>query len=176
MYSAGIGRRYATALVEFAARSGEEERVYAQIPQLLAAWRNRAFREEITSPVRSVAAKHGLMAGLFDGGLCSTLDRFLSLVLSHRRERHLDIILRSYITLYKERHRLADAVVTTAAELEPAFRERLQRLIERQTDHSVTIDWHVDPSLLGGFVVRIEDTQIDAGLARQIEKLQNLMA
>ncbi len=175
MYAGQISRRYATALADFAAMNGDEERVYAEAVLFAKLWRTHSrLREAMTSPVVKPEARVALLAGAVEGGVSATMMRFVELVVAHRREQFFDFIMHSYIALYKRRHNICDATIVTAAEVDDASLERIRASVEQSTRCSVNLHREVDPSLLGGFRFRVDDTLVDASLATQIERLKRL--
>ena len=141
-----ISRRYAKALAEYSASLGEEARVYEQLRPF-----SRQFdflpqvREAVLSP---------------------------SLVLRHHRESCFYIMVHSFCALYRERHHIKEALLVTAAPLGKDV-EGIIRSRVRDLDHcSVNITERVDPSIIGGFVFRMEDLLIDASTASQIKLLR----
>ena len=168
-----ISRRYAKALAEYSASLGEEARVYEQ---LLPFSRQFNFlpqvREAVLSPSLSEEEKTAGIFGLFGEGQCRSLRDFVLLVLRHHRESCFYIMVHSFCALYRERHHIKEALLTTAVPLGKDV-EGIIRLRVRDLDHcSVNITEKVDPSIIGGFVFRMEDLLIDASTASQIKLLR----
>lgn len=170
MYTGLIARRYATALADFAAANGEERRVYDEVRHLAAVYRtDLSLRDALLSPVLPAAAKSALFRQVLDGTVSRTLEGFVSLVLRRRREKYLCFMLHSYVFLYKQRHGILDATLTTAAPVADEEADRIAGLTQMRT-HSRDVELHrtVDPSLVGGFVFRLDDLLVDASLSRQL--------
>ena len=139
-----ISRRYAKALAEYSASLGEEARVYEQ---LLPFSRQFDFLPQMREAV-------------------------LSPSLRHHRESCFYIMLHSFLALYRERHHIKEALLTTAVPLGKDV-EGIIRSRVRDLDHcSVNITEKVDSSIIGGFVFRMEDLLIDASTASQIKLLR----
>lgn len=170
MYTGLIAARYATALADFAAANGEECTVYDDVLRLIAVYgEDVSVRTALYSPVLPAAAKQALLRQALDGKVCPTLDRFIELVLHHRREKYLHFMLHSYVGLYKRRHGIVDATLTTAIPVSDEEADRIAGLAQMRT-HSRDVELHrtVDPSLVGGFVFRMDDLLVDASLSRQL--------
>lgn len=168
-----ISRRYAKALAEYSASLGEEARVYEQLRPF-----SRQFdflpqvREAVLSPSLSEEEKAVVIFGLFEEEPCCSLRDFVLLVLRHHRESCFYIMLHSFLALYRERHHIKEALLTTAVPLGKDV-EGIIRSRVRDLDHcSVNITEKVDPSIIGGFVFRMEDLLIDASTASQIKLLR----
>ena len=82
-------------------------------------------------------------------------------------------MLHSYVGLYKRRHGIVDAVLATAAPVSDETAGRIVSMTQMRT-HSRDVELHrtVDPSLIGGFVFRMDALLIDASLARQLENVR----
>lgn len=174
METGSIARRYATALADFAAANGEEQRVYDEVRHLTDVYAaDPSLREALFSPVLSDAAKQALLRQVLDGAVSRTLDGFVSLVLRRRREKYLCFMLHSYLSLYKQRHGILDATLTTAAPVADEEAGRIAGLIRaRMRNREVQLRRKADPSLIGGFVLRFDDFLVDASLSRQLNLLR----
>lgn len=174
MYTGLIAKRYATALADFAAANGEERRTFDEVQRLVDAYDgDPSVRAALFSPVLPVEAKLGVVRQLFDGGIGRTLDRFVGLVIRHRRERYLCFMLHSFMELSKRRHGIVDATLTTAAPVDDAVAAHVSEIARRQTDcREVRIHRRIDESLIGGFVFRMDDLLVDASLSTQLERLR----
>ena len=174
MYTGLIARRYATALAGFAAANGEERRVYDAVRHLAAVYRtDLSLRDALLSPVLPAAAKEALFRQVLDGTVSRTLEGFVSLVLRRRREKYLCFMLHSYLSLYKQRHGILDATLTTAAPVADEEADRIAGLMQMRTrSREVRLRRETDPSLIGGFVLRFDDLLVDASLARQLDTLR----
>jgi F-type H+-transporting ATPase subunit delta len=71
------------------------------------------------------------------------------------------------------RQGVTNATATSAAALRPDEIQALTTRLEQSTDGRVALDVQVDPSLLGGLVVRIGDRLIDGSVRGRLERLRN---
>ena len=127
----------------------------------------------LLSPVLPAAAKEALFRQVLDGTVSRTLEGFVSLVLRRRREKYLCFMLHSYVSLYKQRHGILDATLTTAAPVADEEADRIAGLMQMRTrSREVRLRRETDPSLIGGFVLRFDDLLVDASLARQLDTLR----
>ncbi|HIZ86555.1 MAG TPA: F0F1 ATP synthase subunit delta [Candidatus Coprenecus pullistercoris] len=168
-----ISRRYAKTLADYAAELGEEEKVYGQLLPLTEHYDYvPALRETVYSPVISPQRKAEVISSLFEGGPCRALCDFIQLVLRHRREAYLYFILHSFIDLYRERHHIKEAVLTTAVALGDGVSDVVRKAMQDRTECKINVTVRVDPAIIGGFVFRMEDTFIDASVATQLRQLR----
>ncbi len=168
-----ISRRYAKALAEYAASLGEENLVYEQLHPFSGQFDYiPRIREAVLSPALPDDEKAAVIFGLLKEEPCRSLRDFVYLVLRHHRESCFFIMLHSFLALYRQRHNLKEAVLTTAVPLGKDV-EDIIRTRARDVDHcTAVITRKVDPSIIGGFIFRMEDTLIDASTASQIKLLR----
>ena len=173
MDSGLISRRYAKALAEYSASLGEEDRVYEQLRPFAGQFDFLPrVREAVLSPSLSQDEKAAVIFGLLKDEPCSSLRKFVYTVLRHHRESCLYIMIHSFMALYRERHHIKEALLVSAAPLGEDV-EEIIRARARDVDHcTALITRRVDPSIIGGFVFRMEDLLIDASTASQIKLLR----
>mgnify|MGYP003488249870 FL=1 len=88
MYTGTIAKRYATALAEFSAVRGEERIVYDEAQRVAVCLAEvEQLREALFAPTLTEEQKIALIAKCCEGAMSGSLERFVRLVLSHRRER-----------------------------------------------------------------------------------------
>lgn len=177
MYTGLIAKRYAKALFDFALSNGEDKLVYAQVLELIEYFaQNASVKEQITSPVIAAQMKKAYVLAGVKGEVCNSLQRFVDLVMQQGREEFLVFMLHSYTSLYKEHYRIAQVELTVAAPLGEGVEEGIANLVQKNTEcSSVQLRTRTDESIIGGFVLRIDDMQMDASVAAQLGKLKNVL-
>ncbi|MDR0687192.1 MAG: F0F1 ATP synthase subunit delta [Prevotellaceae bacterium] len=168
-----ISKRYAKALLEFAAARGEDKSLYESMRLLaesIAA--TPRLRETLQSPVASGSDKEQLLCAAVGAGAGESYRRFVRLALENRREALLQNIALSYLALYRRAHRIGRVFLASAAPLSDALIGRIRHDVERRTHGTVELDLRVDPSLGGGFIFQIEDFRVDTSVAGQLEKVR----
>jgi len=171
MYTGLIASRYASALAEFSAANGDEERTYDEVRRLIGLYRrDRSLRDVLFSPVVGDEAKLEVLRGAFGRPMSASLEGFVRLVL--RREHYLYFMFYSFTDLYRRRHNIREALLVTAAPVDDRFAERVCRAAESRTHGEVRLAREVRPELIGGFVFRMDDVLIDASVAAQLKLLR----
>lgn len=169
-----IARRYARTLADFAESKGEMKRVAEEVEAFIEAYNgSMELREVLTSPVLTADAKLDVARKAFDHELSASFEGFLRLVIRHHREKWLCFILPAFVGIYKQRCGIVDMTLTTAAEVDGDFVNRLSAQVGTVT-HSREVRVHrkVDPSLIGGFRFRIDDRLLDASIATQLRRVE----
>jgi F-type H+-transporting ATPase subunit delta len=98
---------------------------------------------------------------------------FIHLVLESRREEHLLGICRYFLDLIKAEQGIRDAELVTATPLDEKLRQSIIRLITKKFDSKVDLHEKVDGSIIGGYILRVGDQQIDASISSKLEKIKN---
>ena len=128
MYTGLIASRYASALAEFSAANGDEERTYDEVRRLIGLYRrDRSLRDVLFSPVVGDEAKLEVLRGAFGRPMSASLEGFVRLVLRHRREHYLYFMFYSFTDLYRRRHNIREALLVTAAPVDDRFAGRVCR-------------------------------------------------
>lgn len=173
MYVGLIAKRYSKALYDYATEKGAAEAVYAQAEHLaeLLTSHNQLI-EAIASPVVSHEVKLDLLEKALPEGIVPCLKDFLRLVMAKEREKYLLFIVRSYLELYRKEHRIIIAKLTCAAAPSKQMLDRIDKMTEDATGCQVEIVTVVDPSLIGGFIFRVDDRILDNSVRKQIRQIE----
>lgn len=169
-----IARRYARALADFAESNGEMTRTAEEAAKFIEAYsRIGKLRQAFISPVLDPDAKVVVVRQALGGKLTGSFEGFLRLVIRHHREKWLCFMLPAFVGIYKQRCGIVDMTLTTAAETDDDFIDRLSARVGTVT-HSREVRVHrkVDPSIIGGFRFRIDDRLIDTSIATQLRRVE----
>ena len=164
---------YAEALLQVSEANGDTSQVVDEARQLLALWKQSPeLRAAMASPVLETDSKKAALTSLFSEQISPAFLNLLKLLSDRGRIGYLDAVLERLLELYREQNSISLATLTSAAPLSP---EQQASLIEKVKQvagtEQVEIDLHVDPALIGGFVLRVGSKVIDASLAGQVRRL-----
>jgi len=164
---------YAEALLQVAESRQETDTVAAQVRDLLALWHSSAqLRQAMASPVLEPEAKKAALAALFDGQVTPSVQNLLKLLADRQRIAVLDAVLERFLELYRELRHITLAKVSSATPLSEEQQAQLNQKVQAIAGtQAVEFDLHVDPALIGGFVVNLGSQVIDASLAGQVRRL-----
>lgn len=171
-----IPGRYAKALYEVAAGRGEAQKLYDAMKTLIESFdANAEMQNVMSNPFVAETDKRKLLetaAGCSDSS-CSLLDDFISLLVQNRRISLANLIAKAYIDLYRKRNNIRKVEVTTASQLTPEAEAGIRKLVEKNLDGS-TMEYSskIDPSLIGGFTVNIDNNRLDASVTNQLKNLR----
>ncbi len=173
-YGGGLSDRYAAALYDLADDEGSLDQTVEQADQLARLIETNAdFRRLCESPLIDIAqATAAARAVLEAEGFSSIVVRFVSVIAGNRRLNKLRAILGAFASLVARKRGVITAEVSTAHALSDIQREALRaRLIESGYGR-VNIHEHVDPTLLGGLVVKIGARLYDSSLKSRLQRLK----
>ena len=173
----GLAERYATALFDLADERKALDQVAGDLRSLAAMLAESAdLRRLIRSPVLDRKSQANAVAAIADAARLSPLVRnFLGLLAQNRRLFALPAMIDAFLAQLAERRGEVTAQVTSAAPLSPAQAGALQEALRKTVGAKLTIDSRIDPSLLGGLVVRFGSRMIDASLKSKLNRLQLAM-
>jgi F-type H+-transporting ATPase subunit delta len=174
---ASLAGRYASALFDLARDQRQIESVGKSLEALSQALvDSKDFNELVTSPLvsREEAGKaFGALAP--DLGLDPITTSFLGVIARNGRKNQLGAVIRAYRRLAAENRGEATADVVTARPLNDDQLAALRQQLRARAGRDVTIDATVDPSLLGGIVVKLGSQQIDASIRTKLNRLAQAM-
>lgn len=171
-----IAQVYARSLFDVASEQGNVEVVREQLGQLADALdENQDLRLFCFSPYfSSEEKKRGLQAAISD--VDPAVERFLMLLVENERLPLIGRIRREYDRLCDQAEDLLAVTVTSAVALDPAVISRLVEQISEQTGSRVELTEEVDPSIVGGVVLRVGNSILDASIRNRLENLRTEVA
>jgi F-type H+-transporting ATPase subunit delta len=109
-------------------------------------------------------------------GLHHLVRNFLLLAVDKRREAYVAEVARAYALLADRAEGLVDVEVRTAVELGEESRGRLHETLAGKLERRVRVSFVIDPSLVGGIQVKVDDRLFDASLRRRLDRLGEHLA
>jgi F-type H+-transporting ATPase subunit delta len=171
-----LAQVYARALFEVAREHGKLDELREQLAQFADALeQNRELAVFFFSPYFSTKEKQDSLGRLLDGADEELLN-FLSLLIEKHRMPVIFRIRAEYERLWDEENRTLPVEITSAIELDQATTESLGKKIGERAGRKVTLAAHVDPNILGGIVVRVGNSILDASIRNRLEQLRRHVA
>ncbi len=172
-----IARPYASALFELA----EADKSLAKVEQGLVAISTLAsesqdFARFLRSPVINTEAKsQAIEAILVKAKADATVSKFVKVVARNGRLFALPAIIEAFRAKAAEARGEVTADVTSATVLSAAQAKNLAETLKAKIGKSVTLTQHVDPSLIGGLVVKVGSQMIDSSLKTKLTAMKIAM-
>ncbi len=176
MNNAKIPVRYARALYLLAAEHNVVEQIRADLDLVFNCIRHSAeLQGALMSPVISNQTKSKIITLVFENQINTYLFSFLQLLVKNNRELYINDIHRDFTDIYRKELHIITASVTTASEINLAALENIKAIIKEAFKSEVELNREVKPSLIGGFVLRIGDQQIDNSIAGGLNRLRQTL-
>lgn len=173
MNESKIAVRYAKALFEGSLDQGKLDQVQEDLSALLSLEQQvPEFKDLLESPVLNASKKQDILTLLFKEKVDDLTYRFLIMISENKREAFLPSVCRVFKDLYKKKKGILAAQITTAGFLEELTAERVKLTLEDFFKSHVELQTEKNPELIGGFILRIEDKQLDASVATQLKKIK----
>ncbi len=165
-----VAKRYARALFEVANERGLVDQIETELRSVVDAIEGNAELAKILMhPHIAPDAKKELVSQLFQARVATETLNFLNLLIDNKRESDLAPIVRAYVVLANEARGIADAVVTTAKPLSDEEQTQLAEQFGKILNKTLRVTTVVDPSILGGVVVKIGDRLYDGSIKTKLE-------
>lgn len=168
-----VASRYAKSLIDLATEKGQLDAVYADMIQVKSVCDNsHDFMLFLNSPIIKADKKISTLKSVFEGKLNPITSAFLTIVASKRRESVIPQMAAAFIEQYKEQKNILTAVVTSANGLDAATKQKALDLLKTQLKGEIELIEKTDANLIGGFILKVGDKQVDKSVSRQLSNLK----
>jgi len=174
---ASLAGRYAMALFELARDERQLDAVGASLGRLKQALReSEDLRTLVTSPLVSREESERAVAAAADAlGLDPLSRNFIGVLAKNRRLSQLGNVIRAFEMLAAGHRGEVTAEIVSAHPLSDDQVEALKARLRDQTGRDIAVDLNVDPSILGGLVVKVGSRMIDGSIRTKLNTLAHAM-
>jgi len=169
--------RYATALFDLAREGNAIDAVKADLERfdaLLA--ESPDLTRMVRSPVFSAAEQLQALAAVLErAGIGGLAAKFLKLVTTNRRLFAVRDMIKGYRELVAEHKGEATAEVTVAERLKDEHVDALRSALKTVSGKDVDLDIRIDPSIIGGLVVKLGSRMVDTSLRTRLNAIRHAM-
>jgi len=167
--SSKVAKRYAKALLDYSIEKHEEDNFVQEISSLVEVIReNPDLRALLHSPIVRMEIKHKVLQEIFSER-SATLNLLIEILVENKRVSDLYDIAREYVIQYNRYKGKTTAYLTTAVELPESLKAQfVQKAIALSGGKKITLESRVEPQLIGGFILRIDDLQYNASIAHKL--------
>jgi F-type H+-transporting ATPase subunit delta len=177
MLKTGIGHRYGRALFQAALEQGAAEEVFADAESYLAARaKTPTLRHVFESPQVSTEDKHRLVDTVFEGRVHKLFLDLLHVLIDKKRIMFAGDIAEAYRHFYEQHKGILEVKAITAVPLEDSQKKKLIAKLEEQTKKTIRLTAVVDPEILGGVVLKLEDRLVDGSVRYQLAEMKRRLA
>lgn len=166
-------RRYAEAAFEVGLRDGTLERWRSELETAASVVGDDRALRVLANPSIPLDQRSVAVTALLKGIASDQVHNLVQLLLRRGRIEELRRVAAEFRRLDDRRQGITHATATSASELTPDEVRALTQRLEQSTGGRIALDVQVDPSLLGGLVVRVGDRLIDGSVRGRLERLRN---
>ena len=173
----GVSGRYATALFELARDQKSVDAVKADLDRFDAMLADSAdLKRLVRSPVFSADAQaRALTAVLERSGISGISANFLKVLTANRRLFAVSDVIRAFRALVAKFKGEATADVTVAETLNDKNLDALKTALKTVTGKDVALNMKIDPSIIGGLVVKLGSRMVDSSLRTKLNSIKHAM-
>ena len=173
----GVSGRYATALFELARDEKSVDAVKADLDKFAAMLaESEDLRRLVRSPVFAAEAQSKALAAVLEkAGISGISANFLKVLIANRRLFAVSDVIRAFNALVAKFKGEASADVTVAEALSDKNLDALKAALKSVTGKDVTLNTKVDPSIIGGLVVKLGSRMVDSSLRTKLNSIKNAM-
>ncbi len=172
-----VSKVYGDALMETALEGQKLDAFYEEAKALAQVWEeNRPLASLLDNPKVVKEEKLEILDNIFRGRLSPDMLGFLTTVVEKGRHKEIPSILEYFISQVKEHKKIGIAYVASAVSLSDAQKAQVKERLLATTGYvEFEIAYTVDPSLIGGMVIRIGDRVVDSSIKTQLYELQKTL-
>lgn len=172
-----VASRYAKSLIDLSIEQGNLEAVKEDMDHFIGVLRaNKELQAVLKNPIMKQDHKKNILNALFSDKIHPSISSFFNIMVRKGRGGILYGTAQEFVREYNEYKGIIKATVTSAAPLSDKNFEALREVIAKEVKAEVVLKNEVDADLIGGFVVKVGDQQIDASIAGRLRKLEKHFA
>ncbi len=168
-----IANRYAKPLLELAEEHNVLEQVKEDMDEFSSLCReNRDFLLMLKSPIIPHHRKAEILEKIFKNKANKLTLSVFDIIARKNRENLLAEIAEEFIFLYNTKMGYQDATVTTTFPLDDNLRSSFAEIIKSVTGNKAELHEKVDKSILGGYILRMGDKQLDESVSSHLKEIK----
>ncbi|GAB1418827.1 ATP synthase F1 subunit delta [Bacteroidales bacterium] len=168
-----LAKRYAKALFELALSENLSDKVNTDMELLAAVMNeNRELRRVMANPLITPQRKKSLMNELFGSRFNPLSIKFVTILVKKGREQILAEVAGQYQEIFLEHNNIALVDLTTAYPADESLARKISDVAKQNTNKSLRFNLHTDPSIIGGFKLRMGDYLLDDSITKVLAELQ----
>lgn len=169
-----VASRYAKSLIDLAQEKNLTDALYKDM---------QLFKQTVTdsrplllllkNPIVRTEKKSAIIKAAFEKRFNPLTMSFLQIIIKKHREAIMDAIADEFINQYDVLKGVERATIITTIPLTEELREKFKAMVLKTTNgKSVELEEKIDPKLIGGYILRIGDQQIDGSVRNQLNEIR----
>lgn len=168
-----VATRYAKSVLQLAIELGQLEEVRRDMELVKKTCReNKELEVMLKSPVVKTDKKIRIFETIFKSNLTDLSVKFFNIVIRKNRAGLIPDVAAAFVSQYKDHKNISIVTIETATAMSADSKAKMQAFLNNAVKNDVEMVEKVNPALIGGLVLRIEDQQIDASVRSNIAKLK----
>ena len=176
MNDSKIPVRYSKALFELSVEKGTLDKVYVDMGVVRNLCSMKEVRNVLNNPVITGTKRREIIGALLGNDIEPLTKKFLDLVFSEGREKYLDAMARDFIDVTRKQRGIREVTITTGVPVNDEMRNGIASMIERTMNSKVELIEKCDPAILGGFILQVDDTYVDASVRSRLNRFRKEFA
>ncbi|SDE72681.1 ATP synthase F1 subunit delta [Riemerella columbipharyngis] len=173
MLSSKLAKRYAKGLLDFTEESALTPTVLSEMKAISKAMKeNKQLNQFFTTPILDYKTKIKIANEIFTS-FSQASKNFINLVIKHGRESYLGAVAKEFTKMVEDKNGVQRITLSTASELS---QENIDKILKSSSlvDHNAPHDLKtiVNPDLLGGYILRVGDQQLDTSVRTQLNNIK----
>ncbi|SMO65546.1 F-type H+-transporting ATPase subunit delta [Chryseobacterium rhizoplanae] len=173
MLTSKVAKRYAQGLLDFTNESGQTATVFSEMKDVVKIMKESADLNKFFMTPYIDSKKKIEVANEIFKGLSVSSQNLITLVIKHGRENQLKNIAQEFINKVEDLSGVQRVTLTTAT---PLSKENLDQILRSTTlvnaDSNFDLKVNVKPEILGGYVLRVGDQQVDASVKTKLNQVK----
>ena len=177
MKNVKLASRYAKALFDFSIGEKQLENVFQDLQALKqVVTENHEFSSILRSPIIHANKKNGVFKTVFENRVSNITLGFFGILVKKKREPNILTIIEEFFKLYKNHHHIKTAHITTAVDMSVEIKQQITDLLTRQTGAQIELVEHINPKIIGGLKIQIDDEIFDSTIKGKIDQLKAIFS
>ncbi|MCS3870048.1 F-type H+-transporting ATPase subunit delta [Chryseobacterium ginsenosidimutans] len=173
MLTSKVAKRYAQGLLDFTNESGQTATVFSEMKDVVKIMiESQDLNKFFLTPYIDSKKKVEVASEIFKG-LSQSSQNLITLVIKHGRENQLKNIAQEFINKVEDINGVQRITLTTATQLS---KENLDQILRStnlvNTNSNFDINVIVKPEILGGYILRVGDQQVDASVKSKLNSIK----
>jgi F-type H+-transporting ATPase subunit delta len=172
MNDSKISVRYSRALFQTALEKKILDKVNQDMIFITEICKVPETKEFLLSPIIVPSKKSLIFHKMLDGNVEKITLSMIDLMVKNGRESYLPAMARVFISETLKFKGITECVLTTAVKVDAEVKKQMKKLISEVYSTKVELEEKINPEIIGGFILRIDDNYIDASLRNKLRKIK----
>jgi F-type H+-transporting ATPase subunit delta len=173
MNDSRISVRYSRALFQAALENKILERINQDMILIKDICSKPEVKEILSNPVIRPSKKTEILNSLLVKDVHKLTLSLIGLVVKNGREKFLPAIARVFVHTTMKHNDITESLLTTAVKVDPVIKKQITDMITGHFKTKVDLKENIDETIIGGFILRVDDSYIDASVRNKLRKIRN---